>query len=122
MVNTPYRTDEVFDGARYDDWGNDTIWLPSMTEVGALKEGENPGYTYIPNDCVWKLSQNQRKHTGTKSDGTVGTTTDSWSWFRSGVVNRYHLAWVRPVLILAFGFLALTASVLRFILIYHLPC
>ena len=87
--HTPYRTDEVFDGARYDDWGNDTIWLPSMTEVGALKEGENPGYTYIPNDCVWKLSQNQRKHTGTKSDGTVGTTTDSWSWFRSGDTNFY---------------------------------
>lgn len=88
--HTPYRTDEVFDGARYDDWGNDTIWLPSMTEVGALKEGENPGYTYIPNDCVWKLSQNQRKHTGTKSDGTVGTTTDSWSWFRSGSNGDYH--------------------------------
>ena len=87
--HTPYRTDEVFDGARYDDWGNDTIWLPSMTEVGALKEGENPGYTYIPNDCVWKLSQNQRKHTGTKSDGTVGTTTDSWSWFRSGTHAGY---------------------------------
>ena len=87
--HTPYRTDEVFDGARYDDWGNDTIWLPSMTEVGALKEGENPGYTYIPNDCVWKLSQNQRKHTGTKSDGTVGTTTDSWSWFRSGRTSDY---------------------------------
>ena len=92
--HTPYRTDEVFDGARYDDWGNDTIWLPSMTEVGALKEGENPGYTYIPNDCVWKLSQNQRKHTGTKSDGTVGTTTDSWSWFRSGGTNDYHNALV----------------------------
>lgn len=92
--HTPYRTDEVFDGARYDDWGNDTIWLPSMTEVGALKEGENPGYTYIPNDCVWKLSQNQRKHTGTKSDGTVGTTTDSWSWFRSGFTGYYHYALV----------------------------
>lgn len=92
--HTPYRTDEVFDGARYDDWGNDTIWLPSMTEVGALKEGENPGYTYIPNDCVWKLSQNQRKHTGTKSDGTVGTTTDSWSWFRSGNGGDYFRAFI----------------------------
>ena len=92
--HTPYRTDEVFDGARYDDWGNDTIWLPSMTEVGALKEGENPGYTYIPNDCVWKLSQNQRKHTGTKSDGTVGTTTDSWSWFRSGGGSSYFHAFL----------------------------
>ena len=92
--HTPYRTDEVFDGARYDDWGNDTIWLPSMTEVGALKEGENPGYTYIPNDCVWKLSQNQRKHTGTKSDGTVGTTTDSWSWFRSGHNPDYNLVYL----------------------------
>ena len=92
--HTPYRTDEVFDGARYDDWGNDTIWLPSMTEVGALQEGSNPGYSYIPNDCVWKLSQNQRKHTGTKSDGTVGTTTDSWSWFRSGFDYDYNNATV----------------------------
>ncbi|MDE6565830.1 MAG: hypothetical protein K2L47_02045, partial [Clostridia bacterium] len=52
---------------KYDAWGNDYIWLPSLTETGATNRC-NAGA-----NSVWKLSANQTAHSGATS-----------SWWRSG--------------------------------------
>ncbi len=83
-THVPYDENTTVNGYRYNDWGEDYIWLPSMTETGALKEeGVTSGGSYIDDECVWKLTQNQRKHSGS-----------TWSWLRSGNYNFYNLSYV----------------------------
>ncbi len=78
-----YDENTTVNGYRYNDWGEDYIWLPSMTETGALKEeGVTSGGSYIDDECVWKLTQNQRKHSGS-----------TWSWLRSGNFNYYSYSY-----------------------------
>ena len=78
-----YDENTTVNGYRYNDWGEDYIWLPSMTETGALKEeGVTSGGSYIDDECVWKLTQNQRKHSGS-----------TWAWLRSGNFNYYSYSY-----------------------------
>ena len=65
----------TFNGKDYSDWGNDYIWLPSATETGYSNYfGTNNA------NSIWKLSTNQLAH----------TTTNSYSWLRSGNYNNYN--------------------------------
>ena len=83
-THVPYDENTTVNGYRYNDWGEDYIWLPSMTETGALKEeGVTSGGSYIDDECVWKLTQNQRKHSGS-----------TWSWLRSGYAHDYYASFV----------------------------
>ncbi len=71
--NITYKPSDVFNGVRYDAWGNDYIWVPSLTEVG----GAN---SYIPiTNTIWKMSDEQRD--------TNGITN---AWLRSGRYNEYN--------------------------------
>ena len=83
--HNPYTADTNINGHRYNDWGEDYIWLPSMTETGALLEAgvTTGGASYLDKECVWKLSQAQRKHSGA-----------TWSWLRSGSHGSYNFAYV----------------------------
>ncbi len=83
--HNPYTADTNINGHRYNDWGEDYIWLPSMTETGALLEDgvTTGGASYLDKECVWKLSQAQRKHSGA-----------TWSWLRSGDSHLYRSAYV----------------------------
>ncbi len=67
-----YETDDINNGVRYDDWGNDYIWLPSMTEVGTNDLYDNGA------SSIWQLSDNQRAISGSKA-----------FWTRSGHSNHY---------------------------------
>ncbi len=73
-----YDENTTVNGYRYNDWGEDYIWLPSMTETGALKDSNGGGDSMFPDKCVWKLTPNQRKFSG-----------NSWSWVRSGDHSAY---------------------------------
>ncbi|MDE6302093.1 MAG: hypothetical protein K2M36_00695, partial [Clostridia bacterium] len=55
---------------RYDAWGDDYIWLPSVTETG------NNGS--IPTSCIWKLTSYQRSH------------SSSTAFTRSGDANGWQ--------------------------------
>ena len=57
---------------RYDAWGNDYIWLPSITETGAND--------FMDSSSIWKLSSNQRK------------STSNSSRLRSGLDGSYYNA------------------------------
>ena len=67
---------ETFNGIRYDAWGDDYIWVPSMTETGA---GNN-----LDTASVWKLTTNQRMPMAGGAQIT--------SWFRTGDSNNYAFA------------------------------
>ncbi len=58
----------------YDAWGEDYIWLPSVTETGWSN--------YAATTCIWKLSDKQRAH------------SKSYSWLRSGRGDRYYYAFI----------------------------
>lgn len=77
-THSPYTPDYVVNGIRYDDWGEDFIWLPSMIETGAFKSGASDS-VFSDKDCIWKLSDSQRKYSGNR-----------WSWVRSGYHNDYY--------------------------------
>ena len=71
-----YQPTDTYDGKRYDDWGNDYIWLPSATETGFTN--------YINNgSSIWKLTANQLSH-----------NANSYSWLRSGYFSIYYYAYV----------------------------
>jgi len=67
LESDPYKPDDEFDGHRYDEWGNDYIWLPSITETGASDAAAT--------SSIWNLSNAQRGH---NSSGA------NYSWLRSG--------------------------------------
>ncbi len=66
-----YLPDEIFGGKRYDDWGNDYIWIPSLTEVGTSNN--------LNTTCIWKLSEEQRRWTYSSSN-----FSNNYAWLRSG--------------------------------------
>jgi len=72
-----YQPTDTFDdingvSQRYDAWGNDYIWLPSITETGAND--------FMDSSSIWKLSSNQRK------------STSNSSRLRSGLDGSYYNA------------------------------
>ncbi|MDE6302297.1 MAG: hypothetical protein K2M36_01745, partial [Clostridia bacterium] len=58
--------------AKYEDWGDDYIWIPSIAEMGASN--------ITGTKSIWNLSANQQKH----------TSPSLWSWVRSGDYYRYQ--------------------------------
>ena len=62
------------DNVRYDAWGNDYIWIPSITEIGGSFSST------ALNDSIWSLSQNQ-------------LSSNSNAWLRSG--NSYGEALIQ---------------------------
>ena len=64
-------TDVNGDIVKYDAWGEDYIWLPSITEFGTS--------TVADKDCLWKPSNTQRSTSGS-----------SKIWFRSGYSLNYY--------------------------------
>lgn len=65
-----YQPADTYDGKRYDDWGNDYIWLPSITETGTTNVAATTS--------IWKLSTAQMQHTVSQNN----------SWLRSGNCNN----------------------------------
>ena len=84
---TPYKATDVHNDnsgnpQRYDAWGEDYIWIPSMTEVG----GNND---YMKERSVWKISPTQKQFW----DGT-STDVNNRTWLRSGDSGNYSYAYV----------------------------
>ena len=73
LASNPYKPTDEFDGHRYDEWGNDYIWLPSITETGA----SNVAAT----SSIWNLSDAQRGHNSSEA---------GLSWLRSGLYSNYQ--------------------------------
>ena len=75
----------------YDDWADDTLWLPSLTETGNIwASGSSAG--------IWQTSTEQRANsTGSNSSmGNVGTTSGTafnYSWLRSGSSSNANTAY-----------------------------
>ncbi len=81
--------------AQYNDWANDYVWLPSVSETGWSSDD-------FPKS-IWKTSANQRQNVKSGSDGHpaadcdhpvsdlyetyTGTVYDR-TWLRSGGINR----------------------------------
>ena len=63
-----YKPEEVFGGHRYDEWGNDYIWLPSLVETGEVGMSSN--------SSIWKLSNAQ-------------LSSNEGGWLRSAHNNVY---------------------------------
>ena len=76
----------------YDDWAEDTLWLPSRTETGySGTTGNSAG--------IWQTSTAQRANsTGSNSSmGSVGSTSGTaynYSWLRSGTYNNAFNAYI----------------------------
>ncbi|MDE5617122.1 MAG: hypothetical protein K2I78_04965, partial [Clostridia bacterium] len=69
-----YQPSDIFEGKRYDDWGNDYIWIPSATEIG--------WNDLVAENSIWKLSSSQRSH------------NTNYVWLRSGAPRTYGAAYV----------------------------
>ncbi|MDE5616289.1 MAG: hypothetical protein K2I78_00705, partial [Clostridia bacterium] len=63
-----YSPGDTYDGIKYEDWGEDRIWIPSLTETGASNGAST--------SCIWKLSNSQR-------------ASSKSSWLRSGARGEY---------------------------------
>ncbi|MDE6967128.1 MAG: hypothetical protein K2P12_00595, partial [Clostridia bacterium] len=79
---TPYVAEDIYNDnsgnpQRYDSWGNDYIWIPSMPEVGGNNE-------YMIDKSVWKISPTQKQFW----DG-VSKDDENRVWLRSGLYNSY---------------------------------
>ncbi len=70
-VDKSYGTHQIQDKTKYFDWGNDKLWLPSLSETG---QGTGNGVT--KNGGLWGLDDQQR-----------GVSTGKISWLRSGSTN-----------------------------------
>ncbi len=80
-THVPYDDNTTINGYRYNDWGEDYIWLPSILETGAKYNADSPngGWSFFAEESVWKLTPNQRMYSGEK-----------WSWLRSGKGDHYN--------------------------------
>ncbi len=56
LASDPYKPEDEFDGHRYDEWGNDYIWLPSLVETGSSN--------IVTTSSIWNLSDAQRRFSG----------------------------------------------------------
>jgi len=73
-----YSNSDSFDGIKYNAWGEDYIWIPSISEVGTIVVS---GTTYVSicvDKNIWKLTPSQLSHNGSSS-----------AWFRTADVNHY---------------------------------
>ena len=87
-----YSPNEVFNSmggvsAKYSDWKEDNIWIPSLTETGATN--------VMQNSSIWGLTDAQRKHNGNSAGAFVrsgfnvnytavyGILTDGSCFFRA---------------------------------------
>ncbi len=73
----PYAPSDTFDdingvSQRYDAWGEDYIWIPSMAETGAADRFEKG------TNSIWKLSASQ-----------VAFSGSAFTWLRSGDISNY---------------------------------
>ncbi|MDE6967234.1 MAG: hypothetical protein K2P12_01135, partial [Clostridia bacterium] len=73
------RNDPVGVPQRYDAWGEDYIWIPSLTETG----GTGYAVDQLYNNCIWKISNEQRK---------FDTTHTNNVWLRSGGYADHNVA------------------------------
>ncbi|MDE6105292.1 MAG: P35 family lipoprotein, partial [Clostridia bacterium] len=66
--------------AGYEDWQNDKIWLPSMTEVG----------NFVTSEGMWGLNANQRVNVTSSVDTqpAYNATQSEYSWLRSGSTSN----------------------------------
>ncbi|MDE7182685.1 MAG: hypothetical protein K2O41_06650, partial [Clostridia bacterium] len=64
--------------AGYEDWQNDKVWLPSITETGNTPDGG-----------IWGLSNDQRINIADvgPAELTYTATNNAYSWLRSGHLN-----------------------------------
>ncbi|MCI8912498.1 MAG: hypothetical protein HFE31_07405, partial [Clostridia bacterium] len=67
-VDTSYQTHQIQDKTNYFDWGNDKLWLPSLSETGL---GGRSGI--VKNGGLWGLDDQQR-----------GVSANKISWARTG--------------------------------------
>ena len=67
-VDTSYGTHNIQSKGPYYDWGNDLIWLPSLSETG-----QNSRSGVNPSGGLWNLDASQR-----------GVSAGYCSWLRSG--------------------------------------
>ena len=84
-----YNSSDMTGKSRYQDWGNDFIWLPSIAETGY-----NDTYSGL-----WKLSVSQRQNgMGTDSSlGSVGKASgeaSQYTWLRSGYYLSANYSYV----------------------------
>ncbi|MDE6411118.1 MAG: hypothetical protein K2L02_01080, partial [Clostridia bacterium] len=70
LVANPYLPGDVIGGVRYDAWGDDYIWVPSMSETGTNDR--------LIGKTIWKLSDEQRVH------------SQNYCWLRSGSCDSYY--------------------------------
>ena len=82
--NSGVKPESVYGGHRYDEWGEDYIWLPSVSEVGGnnINTSTNLPMFYATNG-IWGLSNKQRIHTG--ETGIQNGYEFTGSWLRSGI-------------------------------------
>ena len=67
-MDTSYQTHQIQDKTNYFDWGNDKLWLPSLSETGL---GGRSGI--VKNGGLWGLDDQQR-----------GVSANKISWARTG--------------------------------------
>ena len=72
VVDTTYGTHQIQTKTGYYDWGNDLIWLPSLSETG-----QNARSGVVVSGGLWNLDANQR-----------GISAGYVSWLRSGNNNN----------------------------------
>ena len=70
ISSDPYKPEDEFDGHRYDEWGNDYIWLPSLIETGSSN--------VVTTSSIWNLSDAQRRF------------SDDYIFLRSGNYGSYN--------------------------------
>ncbi len=82
--NSGVKPESVYGGHRYDEWGEDYIWIPSFSEVGGnnINSTTNLPTSYVTNS-IWGLSNKQRIHTG--ETGIQSGLEYTGSWMRSGI-------------------------------------
>lgn len=66
------RTFNFSDREYYDQWANDYVWLPSLSEIGFFKDG-------TPRDGIWHLSESQRDFDDLDANNSY--------WLRSALWN-----------------------------------
>ncbi|MDE6868939.1 MAG: hypothetical protein K2J83_07365 [Clostridia bacterium] len=85
VANTNYTA-----GVGYNDWGHDRIWLPSMSETGAVNS--------ITTQGLWQVAYASGSQTGQlnfMSGNTTAPTGISWYQSNQTVINSYEYIWLR---------------------------
>ncbi|MCM1306786.1 MAG: uL15 family ribosomal protein [Firmicutes bacterium] len=73
-TNGRYSVGNTYRSSRYEDWKNDYIWIPSITEIGANN--------YLQTSSIWRLTDNQRA-------STLASGSQNNVWVRTGYYPSY---------------------------------